>query len=103
VTEDTVVLELGEGFKDDEVTVLLDGQEIWHRRGVTTNWSVGIAEVVPLPPSTTTSRLEVRTHNLSGSASLTPTRDRGEVRLRADIDDAGAGLTVGPAPGGARF
>jgi hypothetical protein len=100
VTEDTVVLELGEGFRDDEVTVLLDGQEVWQGRGVTTNYSIGIAEVVQLPPMATTSRLEVRTRRLSESLSLTSTRDAGEVRLRAAIDPAGAGLTIGPAPSG---
>lgn len=97
MTEDTLVLELGEGFTDDEVSVLVDGELVWQRRGVTTNYSVGIAEVVRLPPPATPARLEVRTRRLSGSTSLAPARHGGEVRLRAEIDPAGAGLTLGPA------
>lgn len=91
------VLELGTGFRDDEVTVWLDGAPVWHGRGVTTDYSVGLAAVVTLPPGAS-GTLEVRVGaRASGSAQLAATGNRSG--LRADLDPAGA-MTVAPAPGG---
>ena len=93
-------LELGTGFRDDEVTVSLDGGQVWHGRGVTTDYSVGLAAVVPLPAGAS-GTVEVRVGSrASGSARLPPTGDG--CRLRADLDPAGA-MTVGPAPEGPVF
>jgi hypothetical protein len=98
----TPVLELGTGFRDDEVTVLLDGREVWHGRGVSTDYSVGLAAVVPLPAGAT-GVVEVRVGTrATGSAALTGAAAAGNERLRADLDPAGA-MTVGPAPEGPYF
>jgi hypothetical protein len=98
----TVVLELGVGFTDDEVTVSVDGEQVWRRPDVSTNYSIGIAEIIPLGPRVDASQIEVRVRNLVGSAPLPPpngtARDGGEVRLRADLDPTGRELTVRPAP-----
>jgi hypothetical protein len=94
-------LELGTGFRDDDVTVLLDGREVWHGSGVTTNYSVGIATVVPLPaPDGPDPVLEVRVGDRArGTQRVELTTAAGQVRLRADLDPAGA-MGLGPAPEG---
>jgi hypothetical protein len=94
-------LELGTGFRDDDVTVLLDGREVWHGSGVTTNYSVGLAKVVPLPGSAgPTPVLEVRVGDRAqGTQRVDLTNAAGEVRLRCDLDPAGA-MGLGPAPEG---
>jgi hypothetical protein len=95
----TPVLELGTGFQDDEVTVLLDGREIWHGRGVSTDYSVGLAALVPLPAGAA-GEVEVRVGTrATGTGSLTGQAAGGETRLRVDLDPAGA-LSIGPAPEG---
>lgn len=97
-----VALELGEGFADDEVAVLVDGREVWRREGVTTNYSVGIAEVVQLAAPGEGATVEVRVRDLTDSAQVDSSTAGGEIRLRARIDPAGA-LTVGPRPEQIRF
>ena len=93
----TPALELGTGFTGDEVTVLLDGREVWHGGAVSTDYSVGLAGLVPLPHGAA-GALEVRVGTRAiGTATLTA----GE-RLRVDLDPAGA-ITVGPAPEGPYF
>ena len=95
----TPVLELGTGFQGDEVTVLLDGSEVWHGRAVSTDYSVGLAALVPLPAGAS-GTLEVRVGTrATGTATLTAAP--GE-RLRADLDPAGS-MTIGPAPEGPWF
>ena len=90
-------LELGTGFTGDEVTVLLDGREVWHGGTVSTDYSIGLAALVPLPVGAA-GALEVRVGTRAvGTATLTPTE-----RLRVDLDPAGA-ITVGPAPEGPYF
>ena len=93
----SAVLELGTGFRDDEVTVLLDGAPVWRGRGVSTDYSVGLAAVVPLPAGAA-GTVEVRVGDrAAGTAQLAA-----GARLRADLDPAGT-MTVGPAPGGPVF
>jgi len=88
----TPTLELGAGFRDDEVSVLLDGREVWHGAAVSTDYSVGLAAVVPLPAAS--GELEVRVGTrATGTATLSG------VRLRAELDPAGT-MTIGPAPEG---
>lgn len=101
---DAPALELGTGFRDDEVTVLVDGRQVWHDRGVTTDYSVGLAAVVPLPAGAA-GTVEVRVGSrATGSAELAPAGAEGSGggRLRADLDPAGA-MSVGPAPEGPIF
>ena len=96
------MLELGTGYRDDEVAVLLDGREVWRGRGVSTDWSVGLAAVVPLPPGST-GTLEVRVGSrASATAAMGDLIAAGGGRLRADLDPAGA-MTIGPAPEGPYF
>lgn len=95
-----LALELGTGFADADVVVLVDGEQVWHGRGVTTNYSVGLADIVRLPlPSGTTPTVEVRTGTTARSAEVPGTAATGEVRLRCDLDPAGA-MTIGPVPEG---
>ncbi|ONI84863.1 hypothetical protein ALI22I_30770 [Saccharothrix sp. ALI-22-I] len=92
-----LAVELGEGFADDEVTVLVDGQEEWHRTGVTTNYSVGIADVARISGEPG-ALVEVRVRDLAGR------REVGEdARLRADIDVSGKKLALGAASQGDIF
>jgi hypothetical protein len=96
------VLELGTGYRDDEVAVLLDGREVWHGRGVTTDYSVGLAAVVPLPAGAA-GTVEVRVGTrAAGSAALGLLASAAGGRLRADLDPAGA-MAIGPAPEGPYF
>jgi hypothetical protein len=93
-------LELGTGFRDDDVTVLLDGREVWRGSGVTTNYSVGLATVVPLPAGNASQVLEVRVGNRSlGSQQV----EAGNARVRVDLDPTGTDATWGAAPEGPVF
>ena len=81
------------------MTVLLDGHEVWHSPSVSTDYSVGLAALVPLPAGAT-GALDVRVGTRAiGTAPLSGAA--GE-RLRVDLDPAGA-ITVGPAPEGPYF
>jgi hypothetical protein len=96
-----VVLELGTGFRDDDVSVLLDGREVWSAGGVTTDYSVGLAAVVPLPQAA--GELEVRVgERASGSRRVQESAAAGPLRLRCDLDPAGA-MALGAAPEGPVF
>ncbi|WP_130504236.1 hypothetical protein [Blastococcus saxobsidens] len=98
------VLELGTGFRDDEVTVLLDGREVWSGGGITTDYSIGLAAVVPLPgPVDGQPLLEVRVGSRARGAERLPgPAAAGPVRLRCDLDPAGA-MALGTAPEGPMF
>jgi hypothetical protein len=98
---DGVALELGGGFSDDEVVVVVDGRQVWRGTGVTTNWSVGLADVIHLPASART--VEVRVGRSSSSMPLPcPPDGDGEVRLRADRCENGR-LRLDFAPAGPVF
>jgi hypothetical protein len=98
----TPALELGTGFRDDEVTVLVDGRQVWHDRGVTTDYSVGLAAVVPLPAGAA-GTVEVRVGSrATGSTALSETAAAAGERLRADLDPAGS-MSIAPAPEGPIF
>jgi hypothetical protein len=92
----TLAVELGTGFSDDEVTVLVDGQQVWRRAGVTTNYSVGIADIARIrAPAGSTVEARVR-------GTVRTWRIADEERLRLDIDPGGQ-LTLAPAPEGPIF
>ena len=101
---ESAVLELGTGFRDDDVTVLLDGREVWSGTGISTDYSIGLAAVVPLPePVGGEPVLEVRVgHRATGSQQVTGADAAGRLRLRCDLDPAGA-MAIGAAPEGPVF
>ena len=100
----TPVLELGTGFQDDEVTVLLDGREVWHGRGVTTDYSVGLADVVRLPGMPAPTEIEVRVRDLADRAPVPePAAHEDEVRFAARLDPAHTTLAVDRASEEPRF
>ena len=78
-----LAVELGEGFAGDEVTVLVDGKEEWHRTGVTTNYSVGIADVARVPGEPG-SLVEVHVGHRERQVQM----GEGD-RLRVDVADSG--------------
>jgi hypothetical protein len=41
-----IVIDLQDGFADDEVLILADGQEIFNKKGVDTDYSIGLAASV---------------------------------------------------------
>ncbi|GAA5121591.1 hypothetical protein [Haloechinothrix salitolerans] len=87
-----LVVELAEGFAGDDVTVLIDGEQMWHRNGVSTNYSVGIADVVRLPmPTKAWPTVEVQV----GRRAATRRVDVGETARAAD----GEGVDVGAEAG----
>lgn len=94
-------IELGEGFSDDEVAVLVDGQEIWRQGNISTNWSVGIADVVRVAaPASGAPTVEVRARGTAAAYRLGADGER--VRLQANLDPNGD-LHLGPATGGRAF
>lgn len=96
-------VELGTGFADADVAVLVDGNEVWHRQGVTTNYSVGLADVVQVPlPAESTPTVEVRVDGTPHATTLRSRAPAEEVRIRCDLDPAGA-MTIGSAPEGPIF
>ncbi|RBY88211.1 hypothetical protein DQ244_16875 [Blastococcus sp. TBT05-19] len=96
------VLELGTGFRDDDVSVLVDGREVWSAAGVTTDYSVGLAAVVPLP-ATGPGEIEVRVGDRArGTRQVQGQAAAGPLRLRCDLDPAGA-MALGTAPEGPVF
>jgi hypothetical protein len=100
---DTTVVELGTGFDGDDVAVLLNGREVWHRDGVSTNYSVGLADVVRLAsPAGDEGLLEVRVGRRTASQQVDLQAGAGAGRWRVDIDPSGA-LALGPAPDGPVF
>lgn len=100
---DSLAIELGEGFAGDDVDVLVDGKRVWHGEGVTTNYSVGIADVVRVPaPTSAEATVEVRVGRRTSAQQVEPKAASGEIRLRARIDPAGA-LALGAAPEGPVF
>ena len=90
-----LAIELGEGFTDDDVVVLVDGKEAWRRSGVTTNYSVGLAAIaeVPAAPGTT---VEVRVRGMSRTERVE------HAPLRTFINPDGL-LAITEAPGGTVF
>jgi hypothetical protein len=98
-----LTVELGTGFADSDVAVLVDGTEVWHGSGITTNYSVGIADVVRIPLAAgATPTVEVRVGDTARSTTVPAPATEGEVRLRCDLDPSGA-MTVGAAPEGPIF
>ena len=103
-SEHVLKLEIGEGFDDDDLRVLVDGREVWHGEGLTTNYSVGLADVVDVPVGTA-EQVIVEVQSSDGFASTYPvdfsaTRD---IRLRYRRDSPSGRAELGPAPEGPLF
>jgi hypothetical protein len=93
-------VELGAGFAGADVTVLVDGHDVWHRRGVRTDYSIGLADVVRVPlPVGATPTVEVRVDGTAGTTTLSEPVPADGARIRCELDPGGA-MTMGPAPGG---
>ena len=43
-----LTIDLQEGFDNDEVIICLGDQPVYAKSGVTTNWSTGLADSIPL-------------------------------------------------------
>lgn len=97
-----IAVELGEGFAGDDVAVMVDGVEVWRGSGVTTNYSVGIAEVVRVSAPAAEAAVEVQVRGKSDSALVDATTAAGEIRLRARIDPAGS-VALSPADDEPRY
>lgn len=94
---DRLTLELGEGFSDAEVLLLADGETVWHQHGVTTNYSVGLADVVQLPDLSMGIEVRIRDHHGQHSVAMSVSKEAR--RLRVWLDPAGE-PHGGPAPEG---
>lgn len=99
MSDQNIAIELGEGFSGDDVVVLVDGDEVWRGSSVTTNYSVGIAEVVRIPAPPQEATIEVQVRGKTDAQKVDVTTAAGEVRLRARIDPAGS-VALAPAPEG---
>lgn len=44
----SLVIDLQDGFSDDTVVIRVDGQEIFHKRGVNTDYALGRADSVKI-------------------------------------------------------
>jgi hypothetical protein len=67
-----VVVKITEGFHADTVILHVDGQEIYHRSRLNTNWSANIADtfIVPLAPGLVTLTVAVPTRNVMATQEL---------------------------------
>jgi len=55
----TVSVRLGEGFQNDTVTVRVDGRQVYHRAGVSTDWTISRADSVQMQTDAASVQLEV--------------------------------------------
>jgi hypothetical protein len=64
----TLVIDLQEGFADDTVSILVNGQEVFHKKGVSTDYSIGRAEGIESQVPAGKSKVEVKlpARNLTG-------------------------------------
>ena len=83
-----LVVELGEGFTDNAVTVTADDKVVWNREHVTTNYSIGLADIARVPISAPPRVVGVRAGTSStsyGSATIELT-GTDVPRLRCSMD-----------------
>lgn len=63
----TVSIRLGEGFQNDTVTVRVNGEQVYHRAGVSTDWTISRADSVDMQTDAESVALEV---SVQGGPSL---------------------------------
>jgi hypothetical protein len=88
-----LTVDLQEGFRDDHVVVRVDGREVYAKRGVSTNWSIGRADgvEVDVPAGTVAVVVEVPSRGLSDRLDVDVPDRRylgvsvGNGRLRFDV------------------
>lgn len=54
-----IVIDLQDGFADDEVLILAEGQEIFNKKGINTDYSIGLAASVKFEVSEKYIALEI--------------------------------------------
>jgi hypothetical protein len=54
---------LGEGFQNNTVSVRVDGKDVYHRAGVSTDWTISRADAVEVQTGAPSVRLEVLVEN----------------------------------------
>ena len=54
---------LGEGFQNNTVSVRVDGKDVYHRAGVSTDWTISRADSVDVQTEAPSVRLEVLVEN----------------------------------------
>ena len=54
---------LGEGFQNNTVSVRVDGKDVYHRAGVSTDWTISRADALDVPTEAPSVRLEVSVEN----------------------------------------
>ena len=92
----TLSIHLQDGFDDDEVAILIDGEERARRSGVTTKRLYGLAETIELPASGRVT-LEIRVRNLSKTLEPDVTRD---VFVGVSLQNGGIQTVVSVEPYG---
>jgi hypothetical protein len=68
----SLVIDLQDGFSDDTVVIRVDGQEVFHKEGVNTDYSLGRADSVeiPVPEGCVNVEVTVPSRHLSGTIVL---------------------------------
>ena len=54
---------LGEGFQNNTVSVRVDGKDVYHRAGVSTDWTISRADALDVATEAPSVRLEVSVEN----------------------------------------
>ncbi len=54
---------LGEGFQNDTVSVRVDGDQVFHKAGVSTDWTISRADSVEVKTAEASVQLEVTVEN----------------------------------------
>ena len=82
----TLVIELREGFSDDRVVIEVNGELVFDKEEVNTDYSIGLADLVelPIPEGTATVQVEVPSRRLSGTIESEATKT---LYLRAVISE----------------
>lgn len=63
-------VDLNEGFEDDTVTVQVNGAEIFCKEAVSTNYSIGVAEVITTEAPAGSLKIHIRVSTRQADKSL---------------------------------
>lgn len=59
----TLRVRLGEGFQNNTVSVRVDGKEVYHREGISTDWTISRADSVDVQTAAPNVQLDVEVEN----------------------------------------